>query len=70
MNRPAAHVYVEYSPQFQAGVGKSPSFTKLGKGQFYTVWLLPAALSSRMIMRVLTSASFAVLAKCVFYLNH
>jgi hypothetical protein len=24
MNRPAAHVYVEYSPQFQAGVGKSP----------------------------------------------
>ena len=21
MNRPAAHVYVEYSPHFQAGVG-------------------------------------------------
>ena len=51
MNRPTTHVYVEYSPQFQAGVGKSPSFTKLGKGQFYTVWLLPAALSSRMITR-------------------
>jgi hypothetical protein len=34
MNRPTTHVYVEYSPQFQAGVGKSPSFTKLGKVSF------------------------------------